>query len=175
MRHFFTALAIIVAVLSPTSAYAYEEQLTLGVDLGYGGVLANDALPAHGLSFGFGGSWGLNDAWTVRGHLGWSYHPGDPVLHVGILGAEVLYVVDILTWVPFVGLGLDGIGTVVDGSFGMDLGAHAVVGLDYVINRDWIVGTDIRAYVLPFELAENGVDPVYLTATLRVSKVFALY
>lgn len=157
------------------TAHAYEDQWTLGADIGAGLVLANENAPVAGIAVGVGASVGLTSAWTFRGRLSYDFHPAELPLHVMTVGGEVYYTLDILTFVPFFGVGLDGIGTVQDGSFGADLAFHALVGIDWLVSRKLIVGLDIRPYVLPFSLAERGIDPVYLTASLRVSFVFDRY
>lgn len=173
LRALVLALGILaVSGAQAAPAKAYEDQATLFLDLGYAAVLANPDLPTSGVQLGLGGSIGLTDAWTVRARGSYGLHPASTSLHVATLGAEVYYVLDILKFVPFFGLGLDGVATIFDGGFGLDLGLHAVVGLDWLVSREWVVGLDIRPYVLPFSLASSGVDPVYLTVDLRVSFVF---
>ncbi|MFK7998064.1 MAG: hypothetical protein AB8H86_00655, partial [Polyangiales bacterium] len=98
------------------SAHAYEDQWTLGADIGAGLVLANENAPVAGIAVGVGASVGLTSAWTFRGRLSYDFHPADVSLHVMTAGAEVFYTLDILKFVPFFGLGVDGIGTVQDGT-----------------------------------------------------------
>lgn len=167
------ALATLLTLALPgTRARAYEDQYTLSVDAGYAAVLANPDLPTHGIQVGIGASLGLTAGWSLRGRLAYAAHPASETLHVASVGAEVYYVLDILRFVPFVGIGIDGIGTIQSGAFGADLGLHAVLGLDWLVSRDVLVGLDVRPYVLPFSLAENGIDPVYLTVDIRVALVF---
>lgn len=168
-----TTLVFLVAA-SSAPARAYEDQVTVGLEAGYGVVLANDALPAHGIDVGVVVDIGLSDAWSIRPRLAYVGHPARSggALHVGFAGVEVVYLLDILEWVPFFGLGLDGIATIRNGEFGADIAAHAVLGIDWLPNRDWAFGLAVRPYVLPLSLATNGVDPVYLSVTLRASLVF---
>jgi hypothetical protein len=157
------------------TAHAYEDQWTLGADIGAGLVLGNDSAPVAGIAVGVGASVGLSSAWTFRGRLSYDFHPATLPLHVMTVGAEVYYTLDILKFVPFFGVGLDGIGTVQEGALGADLAFHALVGVDWLVSRELVIGLDIRPYVLPFSLAERGIDPVYLSASLRVSLVFDRY
>ncbi|MCB9614294.1 MAG: hypothetical protein H6722_17800 [Sandaracinus sp.] len=168
----FAALAVLGVVALPSTASAYEDEVTLSIGTGYGVVLANPDLPTHGARLAVDVGIGLNDAWTLTPRVEWVFHPASEMLHVGIVGLETTYAFDILEIVPFFGLGLDGIGTLRDGAFGVDLAVHAVVGLDWLVTRDWLVGLDVRAYVLPFSLATNGIDPVYLTVGLHVGYGF---
>jgi hypothetical protein len=172
-------LAALALAATPTPAEAYEEQATLFVDLGYAAALANEDLPTSGAQIGLGGSWGLTDAWTIRGRLAYAAHPASEVLHVGIVGVEVFYMLDILELVPFAGLGIDGIGTIHDGGsgtfFGADFAIHAVVGLDWLVSRRLIVGVDVRPYILPLSFDDDPLSPVYLSANVRLSIVFERY
>ena len=172
-------LGVACVAARPSLAHAYEDQATLFVDLGYGVALANDALPPHGLAIGLGGSWGLTDAWTLRGRLGYAVHPATPALHVATVGAEVFYLLDLLQLVPFAGVGIDGLGTVFDDGSGTSVGAnvalHAIVGLDWLVSRRVILGVDVRPYILPFSFDDGSLAPVYLSASLRFSLVFERY
>jgi len=172
VRHPTLALLGFLAAFGAREAHAYEDQATLSLDVGYAAVLANPDLPPHGAMVGLSGTWGLSDAFSIGARLAYAAHPGDPLLHVGIAGVEVVYLLDIVTVVPFFGLGTDAILTAADGGAGVDWGLHAVLGLDWLVSREWIVGVDIRPYVLPLSLADNGVDPVYLSVSLRASMVF---
>lgn len=172
------ALALALGVLAaPSPAAAYEDQATLFVDLGYASALGNDALPTHGVIGGLGGSWGLNDAWTLRGRLAWAGHPRD--LQVGLVSVEVFYMLDILALVPFAGLGIDGIGALGDDgtgtSFRPTFAVHAVVGLDWLIDRRFILGVDIRPHLLPLGFDDDALTPLYLSVSLRLSIVFDRY
>ncbi len=147
----------------------------LTLDVGYAAALASD-VPSHGLALGAGANVGLSDAWAIHSRLSYAFHPssGDS-LHVAMAGVEVVYLLDILQIVPFFGLGVDGVGTMSGGNFGADLGLHAVVGVDWLLARRWLVGVEVRPYVIPFSLAETGVDPVYVTVDLRAGIVFDRY
>ncbi|MBX3249631.1 MAG: hypothetical protein KF901_20815 [Myxococcales bacterium] len=168
------AALLMISALHETAseARAYEDKITLGVGVGYAAVLANPDLPTHGARLAVEVGIGLNDAWSLTPRFEYVLHPATSALHVGLLGVEVTYALDIVAVVPVFGLGLDAIGTVRGGSFGADIAAHVVVGLDWLVSRTWLLGLDVRAYFLPLSLAETGVDPVYLTAGLRVAFVF---
>lgn len=170
-------LALAATAAAPSPARAYEDQATLFVDLGYAAAIGEDAVPTHGIVGGLGGSWGLTDAWTIRGRLAWAGHPRD--FQMGTLGVEVFYMLDILELVPFAGLGADGILTIANDGTGTSIGGtfavHAVVGLDWLVNRRFIVGLDVRPHLLPLGLSDDTLPSFVLSATLRLSVVFDRY
>lgn len=161
---------------APGVSHAYEGRATLGLDLGYGLVAITDTdLPQHGVVAGISGGIGLGDQFAVNARAAYALHPSDAdLLHVGILGVEGVYLVDIVQIVPFFGVGLDGLVTGYQGTAGLELGLHAVVGADYLLSREWIIGLDIRPYFLPVTVAEGRLEPVYVVANLRLSYLFEL-
>ena len=102
-------LALLCWAALPAPARAYEDQVVLGLDIGYARALANDDLPANGLLSGLSVDIGIGDAWAIRCRAAYAFHPGGRPLHLGLAGAEVVYLLDILELVPFFGLGVDGI------------------------------------------------------------------
>ena len=167
--------ALLLALALPSTALAYEDEITLELGTGYAAVLANDDLPTHGVRLAVDVGIGLNDAWTLTPRAEWVFHPDASLLHVGLVGLEVTYAFDILELVPWGGLGVDGVSTLRDGDLEIDLALNAVVGLDWLVTRDWLVGLDVRAYVLPFDLADRGIDPAYLTVGVHVGYGFVRY
>lgn len=167
------ALALSGAWAAP--AAAYEDQGTLGIEAGYGVVVITDTtLPQHGVLFGLELSFGLGDQFAIRGHADYGFHPGDDPMHVGLFGLEGLYLLDIVQVVPYFGIGIDGIATAYQDAAGLELGFHIIVGVEYLLSRRWLVGLDVRPHFLPITVAEGRTDPVYISATLRVSWVFDL-
>jgi len=160
-------------LLTAAPARAYEDKLTVGVEAGYAAVVVESDLPTHGFALGLASSIGLDDIWSVRAHVAWAYHPGSRDLHVGILGAEILYLVDIVQLVPFFGAGIDLLGTVFDGTAGIEAGVHIVLGLEYLLSRDALVAFEVRPHFLPLAIVEDGrLDPIYITAGVRGSLLF---
>jgi hypothetical protein len=168
LAHLLGALALGLALV-PATARAYERRLTVGAEVGYASVLIQSALPVHGVTAGAGATLGLSDVWSLRGHLAYALHPADRTLHVGLLGVDVVYLVDIVRLVPYFGAGVDVLGTVFNGGAGTDLGLHVSLGAEYFLDRDWIVGLEIRPHYLPLGFPEGRLDPVYLTVCVTTS------
>ena len=169
------AALMALALGAPSPVRAYEDQLTLEFGVGYAHAFSDGAVPSSGLPLAIAASMGINDVWTVRASVAYALHPGDPTVHVGVFGAELLYVVDILEVVPYFGAGLDALTTLSDGAVGADLGAHIVLGVDWLLSRSAYLGLDLRPYLLVSELFEADVRfPVYLTVLARAGLVFDL-
>ena len=153
----------------PGRALAYEDRVTVGLGVGYAGAFGDNAIGSSGVLTEATVNWGFDDRWSLQGHLSYGLHPKDKLAHVGLLGGELVYALDVVRFVPFVGVGLGGLVVGRDGARDFDLAVNALLGVDYWINRRWILGVDVRGYWLPFDLSD--FDPAYLTATLRVSFV----
>jgi hypothetical protein len=164
--------AALLHALTPLAAHAYEDQATLGVGLGYAYATAR-ALPHNGATLAVDTSIGLDDIWTARAFASYSLHPGNSSLSVLTLGAELLYLVDILEVVPYFGAGLDALGSWVPGAqaFGAEFGVHPVVGIDWLLSRDLALGIVARPVFL---LSAWQRTPIYVSATVTLSLLFDL-
>lgn len=166
--------------LGSTSVAAYDDQAGISVSAGYGHIEVDSAYGADGASLSLGGNYGLGDTFTLRGGVGYALHPaaGDREgLHLGLVQAEILYTLDLLQFVPFFGIGADLMISAPMASEGVftDAGGHLVVGGDYWLNREWIVGLDLRAIYLPVSFDGANANPVYVSASLRLSRQFELF
>jgi hypothetical protein len=161
-------LWVLLCAAPATTARAYEDALTLGVGAGYAQAVSSTE-PSHGALFDLTGSTGLSSAWSVRGRLSYAFYPDDPGLHAGWAGAELLYMVDIVALVPYVGAGLDGIGRARHGDLDFDAGAHLVAGLDYLVSRELALGLDARSHLLVTALKR---DPLYFAFSLSATWIF---
>ena len=159
----------LLALRAPGVAHAYEDQVTLGLGAGYANAVS-DSLPQHGALFDVSSSVGLSNVWTIRGRLSYAYHPDDVPMHVGIVGAELLYMIDVTEVVPYFGLGMDGIGHVRShGDPTVDAASHVVLGFDYLASRTIALELDGRALALWTALDH---DPLYITVTASVIWIF---
>ncbi|HEX2675937.1 MAG TPA: hypothetical protein VHM19_04840 [Polyangiales bacterium] len=166
-----TALSFALAawLLAP-AAYAYEDQASLGVQLGYAHAVF-DAAPRNGAVVGAEASLGLSDIWTVRGGFSYGFHPDDHPLSMFVASAELLYLVDVFELVPYFGAGIDGLGALRNSNLGLDFGVHPVLGLDWLPERNLVFGLEARPVFL---LSALDHDPVYLTLALSGSLLFDL-
>ena len=166
------ALLGALVTCSPQGAAAYEDQTLLGLDLSYVLTTSAGPLPAHGLGLGATLGWGLDDTLTLQGRLGYALQPAATSAHLLEASVELVYMLDVLQLVPFFGLGLDAVGFVRDGEFALAPLGHLLVGLDYLIDREWVAGLDLRAHLRPHAFAEPDPGPFLLTIGLRISRVF---
>ena len=180
------ALALPLALLGGAGrARAYEEQLGLELALGYANVGYNETLssealtpqtilPANLAGLDLGVSVGLGEWVVLRGALGYGLLLEDPLKtrQLGRFRVEAAYLIDIVQWVPFLGLG-GGLWLVQDPGAGVDPRAdgHIVFGIDYLATRAWTVGLDVRTGFLwgdgqAFNVTEGQ---------LRLGRMFELF
>jgi hypothetical protein len=156
-------LSLVWGLVAASSAAAYEDKITLGAGVGYALAPASAAAP-HGLAFDAHAGLGLGVEWQLRGALTYAHHPAErAAVHVGLARAELVYLVDIVDFVPFGGLGLGARWIDAGGSSAADFAAHAVLGLAYWLSFDALLELDVRAHVLPDRLS---TDAVYLVSAL---------
>jgi len=163
-------LAVALLALAPAPARAYEDQVALSVDAGY--AYAQHGIPMHGAGVGISAGIGLGDTFTLVFRGGYAAHPGNVPAHVLSLTAEALYIVDILTWVPFFGAGVDGHLIVRDGSPQGNFEVHGIVGIDYLHSRSLGFGLDVRVGYLPFEPSPGVLHGLHIQVGFRVSWLF---
>jgi hypothetical protein len=160
-----------LALLTVSNAHAYDNQASADLGLGYAHLGPHAPIPGSGSSLSLGAGYGLGDMFTLRASLGYGLHTGDgQKASVGIARTEVAYMLDVLQVVPFFGAGAsawmfkDGKDTAIAPA------AHLLLGMDYLITREWTAGVDVRIGMLA-----SGRD-IYNTieAQLRLSRMFDL-
>jgi hypothetical protein len=164
--------AALLFALGPARARAYEDQVGLGVQLGYAHA-TDSSLPHSGALLGLEVSLGLDDIWSVRGFATYSLHPGTPTLSVAIAGGELLYLIDILEIVPYFGAGLDAIGSWYSGGTGIsaEFGVHPVLGLDWLPGRGFTLGLEARPIFL---VTSWSRQPIYVSVGVNAALLFDL-
>lgn len=116
-----------------------------------------DALDRGALLGGLGLRYGLSDFWQLAGQLrgGPGLGQGHAVSGVGHALVEVRYVIDALTWVPYLAAGGGGlIRGPAPGSTDPrgDLTLHVGLGVEYRPKRRWSLGLAGRVHFLPTSL-----------------------
>lgn len=169
----WTPVFIVLSACSPETARAYEDQATVGVAVGYVGLSERDGLPQNGLHLALSASGGFGDAWSIQGFLGYDFFPDARPLHMGMAGLETVYALDIVRFVPLIGLGLDGLLSVRDRSTRGDFALHGLLGFDFLIDRRWTIGADARGFWVATH-ANSLLGPFIVTAALRAGMRFDL-
>ncbi len=165
------SLAVLVSL--PSTAWAYEDQATLGLEVGYAGIPRSDTLPRNGIDVGLSAGGGIGDAWSIQGLLSYNIFPNERPLHLGMAGIETVYALDIVRFVPLIGFGVDGLLTVRDRGTRGDFALHILLGVDYLISQRWLIGADVRGYWVATN-AHSPLDPFIVTAAARVGVRFDL-
>lgn len=121
-------------------AAAYEDTLHIAVDAFY--VQTIDPSLDHGLGVGLTIGHGVDDVWNaqVRASYQWM---ADDESRIDLRG-EWLYVVDVLSLVPQLGVAIVGSGQIKNGDFEVFGGLGGVFQLDYLLTRSHTVGIDLR-------------------------------
>ncbi|MEM7434022.1 MAG: outer membrane beta-barrel protein [Myxococcota bacterium] len=167
----WVGLALVGLVAAPSEARAYERQLTVAAEVGWAGIPNSNNLPLNGVNAGVTVGYGINDAWGVRGLANFNLLFDDRRLRTGIIGAEAIYLLDIVRFVPIFGFGLDAMVSGFDGRTRGDFAMHALLGVDFLIDPRWLVGADARI----FWVTTNGrsfLDALFFTAGVRVGVTF---
>jgi len=163
-----TALGLL---LSPASlARAYEDQLSFGVGAGYAYGTQQGASD-HGAYFQLEASLGVSPTWSVRGVLAYAAHPATPRWSQGLLGVEALYLVDVLELVPYAGIGIDALAGFTPSDTRFDVGAHPVLGIDWLLGRSFLLGFSARPI---FVLSGLERGPLYLVLSLTATWLWDL-
>lgn len=178
MGHVLRVLSLVLitlaGLLGASTAHAYEDQVGLSIDAAYGRVVPTSTQP-NGVLLGATGSLGLDDVWTARMRLAYGLHPATDAAprttQVGLLSAELLYLFDILEWVPYIGGGADVMTLYNSGTLDAEVGGHLVVGLDWLATRELVIGADIRMLTL---LSRIDQRPFYIAFTLSVGWLFEI-
>ena len=165
--------SLTLLTLLPAPARGYEDEATLGLAVGYAGAPDSEGLPQNGIDIAVSAGGGLGDAWSIQGLLSYNLFPDDRAFHMSMAGLETVYALDIVRFVPLVGFGLDGLLSVRDRRTRGDFALHALLGFDFLIDRRWILGADVRGFWVATN-AKSPLGPFVLTAALRVGVRFEL-
>ena len=103
--------------------------------------------------------------------LGYSEHPASPRWSQGLVGIEALYLVDVLEFVPYAGLGVDALARFAGDDARFALGVHPVLGIDWLVGRSFLIGVSARPIVV---LSDFDRAPLHLTVSLTAAWLWDL-
>jgi hypothetical protein len=157
---------------APRHARAYAEQASLDVSAGYLGVISSSTFLTNGIPLEIGAGMGISDLFVLRAGVGYEprFAHGN-VQQVGRLRTEIAYLVDVLRWVPFFGVGASLFGYDDGTAFRVRPAWHLLLGLDFLANRQWVFGLDVRPGLLWQRSGATSINE----AQLRVSRMFELF
>lgn len=174
------SLATLLVALSATSiARAFERQWHLGGGLGVAAVPGSD-YPAGPL-VGAHLAYGVSDMFDARLELGLSRHVLDatPAQTQWLYGADAgfVYKIDVIEWVPYLGLlaGLHGASEeprakASDGAAPFhryEADVAMVLGVDYAFARSFALGVELRYHAVVRHPTETGYSVAMLHAEYR--------
>ncbi len=182
MRRLFSRLALLMMTLAgaswPRAAEAIERQHHIGLDPSLSMLKVDDkSTMSVGAGLGLHYTYGINDQFNFMAEMNVSRvaanqeqdEPSAPRTRpadVAHATAGVGYVIDVLRFVPYVGLSLGAYrlsGGTLDHALVLP-GAELAVGLDYQLDRHWAVGVAVRQHLL---VTRASTYPSYTTALLR--------
>lgn len=149
---------------SPATAQAFERQWHAGLDAGLAGVSWNDQVHS-GLGGGLHLAYGLTDSYNLLVELGASSHSiyaDRPALGIAHGAAGMAYTLDVIRWVPYMGLLVGGYrfsGAELEQA-DYRLGFQAALGLDYRPSRSWAVGIQLRYHTF----SDDPLTTHYMTS-----------
>lgn len=158
----------------PGGARAYDRQLGLFVSAGYTGIVGDTPYPPHAIHGGVGVGVGLSDVWELRGRIDYAFHPS--ALHRVGASVDLVYLVDVLSAVPYLGVSVGGLVSVLDASLMLeavrgDFVAGGVLGLDVLLGREWTIGVEVRPVVVVTDFER---EPLVITGLVRAQALFEI-
>jgi hypothetical protein len=170
-------LGVMVLCGALPTARAYDGRTSMEWDVGYSGISSTAGYGAHGVATGLSVGRGVSPEWTLRGRIGYALHPATDdgssrsqprATQLWAASADALYLIDIVTWVPYFGAGMDALVLHQD-TTALQGAVHGVLGVDYFLDFDWLLGAEFRPYLVWSDL---DATPAYWNATLHVTYLF---
>jgi hypothetical protein len=171
---FGAVVALVWLGTAATSARAYDRQLGLFVGAGYTGIVGDTPYPPHAVAASVGVGLGLGDVWELRLRADYAAHVGS--MHRVTGSFDVVYLVDVLSAVPYLGLSAGGAVSILDASLALgdvrgDLVLGGLLGLDVLIGREWTVGGEVR---FAWVVTDFAREPMQLTGLVRAQLLFEI-
>ena len=171
-------LAVLAFLLFAHDAHALERQHHIGLDPSLSMLKVDDkSTVSVGAGLGLHYTYGINDQFNFMAEMNVSRvaanqeqdfadSPNTRPADVAYASAGVGYVIDILQFVPYIGILLGGYrlsGGTLDNAMVLP-GAELAVGLDYQLDRHWAIGLAGRQHLL---FTKASTYPSYTTVALR--------
>ena len=168
MRRGHAAACAAIATTLASSAGAVESEHHLGIDVGANALVLGGVGSDTGLTVGAHWTYGLTDQFDLMVEGAWSVEAfGGHAGSVANADAGVSYVLDVLQWVPYIGVLVGGYelwGSEIGGPKLLPGGVLAL-GLDYRISRALAVGVSVREHML---LTEISTYPSFVQGVARL-------
>jgi hypothetical protein len=174
-RSFLPALALGFAFSTlGRPASAFERQWHFGGGIGAASYEGTEGgiSPALGLH----AAYGLSDMFDARVELLGSHHTSsdDESLDVFSAAAGVTYKLDVIEWIPYIGLlaGYYYFNGEPEPEFQHDFALSAQLGLDYAWSRSFGLGVALRYHGFMLDAPRSFTDAAYFTGLLRAEYRF---
>jgi len=169
-RSWVPALLGAAVVASAGSAKAFERQWHVGGGLGAATFASGD--PSLGPALGVFGAYGLSDMFDARLELTASRHERASGTSVDLYSASagVAYKIDVIEWIPYVGLLLGYYRQAGEDPTSGDRGALGIstaLGIDYALSRSVGLGLQLRYHGGLNDVPTSLTDGSYYTGLLR--------
>ena len=175
-RHALALWVVAGCCLSARTALAFENQWHLGAGLGTVAYVNNKQYQVPTLSLH--GAYGVSDVFDARleAGAGLPVAPAKSGSSLEYAEAIMAYKVDIIEWIPWVGLGAGVFGAT--GGF-QGYQRHAVqpaaglwLGMDYAFAREWGVGAAVAVHSWFLDSGRHGLRLAANQFVLRVERRF---
>lgn len=165
--------ALLLGLLGTTKARAYEQQASLDLALGYANVVHSPTLRPNLGAFDVSGAIGISDFLVLRAAAGYAFlaEHSEKTQQAGRGRLELAYLIDVLQWVPFVGIGGGVWGVKERSELRFYPTGHVLFGLDYLLTRRLSLGIDVRIGML----SESDKFVSWNEGQLRTSFMFDLF
>jgi len=170
-RALYGSAALVATLLGSSPASAFERQWHLGGGLGVASFAGGEA--NIGPALGVHGAYGLSDMFDLRGELTGSTHTLDDGRRLNLYSASIglAYKIDVLEWIPYVGLLVgsyifSGDGKPANQSGGF-IGVSTMLGIDYALSRSFGLGLQLRYHGGLYDPPTSLTDGAYFTGLLR--------
>lgn len=165
MRASPAPLLILMLACMPGGAVALEDD-QLRLDGGLGWSCWSDGDRSHGVYMNADGAWIFDPFWALRVGVDVAEHRSTDSIRLYDLAVGVRYQLDVFEYVPWVDVSPGAyFASGEDAPAAFAAGMGAAFGIDRLIDRDWLVGAQVRFHQL---FGVNDRFPAWMNVGLRV-------